>query len=67
MFGGGQVGIAATQTGHDNYQGSVLIAAAEGISGPELKKYAKALIEIEPLRIAALETISKKVDGNLPN
>lgn len=66
MFGGGQVGIAAAQA--ESYQQNPFqIAAAEGISGSELKKYAKALIEIEPLRIAALEAISKKVGGNLPN
>lgn len=66
MFGGGQINIASAQAGSYG-QLSSRIASAEGISGPELKKYAKALIEIEPLRIAALETISKRVDGNLPN
>jgi Domain of unknown function (DUF4168) len=42
-------------------------AVNEGIGNPELKKYAKALIEIEPLRISALETISQKMTGSLPN
>lgn len=66
MFGGGQVGMTAAQAGSYR-QRSFQMASAEGISAPELKKYAKALIEIEPLRIAALETISRKVEGNLPN
>lgn len=48
-------------------QRSAQSAVNEGISNPELKKYAKALIEIEPLRISALETISQKMAGNLPN
>ena len=66
MFGGGQVGVTAAQAGTERHR-FFQVALAEGISAPELKKYAKALIEIEPLRIAALETISKKAGGNVPN
>ncbi len=66
MFGGGQVGIVAAQAGTARQRFSQA-SSTEGISSPELKKYAKALIEIEPLRISALETISKRVEGNLPN
>ncbi len=71
MFGWGQVGMISAQAGALKQRFSAprfsQSAPAESISSPELKKYAKALIEIEPLRVSALETISKKVDGNLPN
>ncbi len=66
MLGGGQVGIVAAQAGSYG-QRSSQASPAEGISSPELQNYAKALIRIEPLRISALETISKRVEGNLPN
>ena len=66
IVGVGPVGNLTTRAGAVP-QRSAQSAVNEGVSNPELKKYAKALIEIEPLRIAALETISQKMAGNLPN
>jgi hypothetical protein len=64
MFGWDQVSLVAAQAApRQRLSQSV---STEGVGESELKKYAKALIEIEPLRIAALETISKKMEGNLP-
>jgi Domain of unknown function (DUF4168) len=33
----------------------------------ELRKYAMAIIEIEPLRLEALQTVRSRVSGDLPN
>ncbi len=71
MFSWGQVGMMTAQAGYSKQRFAAprfsQSSAAEGISNPELKKYAKALIEIEPLRVNALGTISKRMEGNLPN
>jgi Domain of unknown function (DUF4168) len=37
------------------------------VSDEDLRKYAAALTEIEPLRVEALNTIKSKVSGDLPN
>jgi hypothetical protein len=37
------------------------------VSDEELRKYAAALIEIEPLRVEALNSIRSRVAGDLPN
>jgi Domain of unknown function (DUF4168) len=66
IFGFGQVGVVAVQAGTTQQRMSQPVQT-EGISNLELKKYAQALIEIEPLRIAALDTVSKQMNGNLPN
>jgi hypothetical protein len=64
--GSWQIGGGAAQAGSmgQRFTRSVLV---ESISNAELTKYAKALIEIEPLRLAALDTIRSKTNGNLPN
>jgi hypothetical protein len=64
MLGVGQVGIIAAQAGTPRQRLSQSVN--NDVGDPELKKYAKALIEIEPLRIAALEAINSKVEGDLP-
>jgi Domain of unknown function (DUF4168) len=42
------------------------IALRDGVSNAELRKYAAALIEIEPLRLDALNQIQSQVGGQLP-
>jgi hypothetical protein len=37
------------------------------VSDEDLRKYAAALLEIEPLRVEALTAIKSKVSGDLPN
>jgi Domain of unknown function (DUF4168) len=42
------------------------LALREGVSDADLKRYAVALIELEPLRLEALNTIQGQVGGQLP-
>lgn len=46
---------------------STQIALYQAVSDADLRKYAKAIIEIEPLRLEALQAIKSKVSGNLPS
>jgi hypothetical protein len=39
----------------------------QSVGDGELRKYAKAIIEIEPLRLEALQAIKNKVPGSLPS
>lgn len=43
------------------------IALYQAVSDGELRKYAMAIIEIEPLRLEALQAIKSKVSGSLPS
>jgi Domain of unknown function (DUF4168) len=56
------LGIAAAQAGPV----PIRIALREGVSDADLKRYAAALIAIEPLRLEALNTIQAQVGGQLP-
>jgi hypothetical protein len=43
------------------------LALYQAVSDAELRKYAKSIIEIEPLRLEALQAIKSKVSGSLPS
>jgi Domain of unknown function (DUF4168) len=43
------------------------IALHQAVSDGELRKYAMAIIEIEPLRLEALQAIKSKVSGDVPS
>jgi Domain of unknown function (DUF4168) len=43
------------------------IALYQAVTDGELRKYAIAIIEIEPLRLEALQAIKSKVSGSLPS
>jgi hypothetical protein len=43
-----------------------LVALYEGVSNGELRKYASVIIETEPLRLEALNTIQRQVGGQVP-
>jgi Domain of unknown function (DUF4168) len=43
------------------------IALLQTVSNAELRKYALAIIEIEPLRVEALQEIRSRVSGDLPS
>jgi Domain of unknown function (DUF4168) len=43
------------------------IALLQTVSNAELRKYAQAIIEIEPLRVEALQAIRSRVSGDVPN
>jgi Domain of unknown function (DUF4168) len=43
------------------------IALDQSVSDGELRKYARAIIEIEPLRLEALQAIKNQVSGGLPS
>ena len=43
------------------------IALYQAVSDAELRKYAMAIIEIEPLRLEALQAIKSKVSGDVPS
>jgi Domain of unknown function (DUF4168) len=42
------------------------IALLQSVSDDDLRKYAAAYIEIEPLRVEALNAVSSRVSGDLP-
>lgn len=58
----GTFGISAAQAS----KAPARVALYQKVSDAELRKYAAALIEIEPLRLEALNTIQSQVDGQLP-
>jgi hypothetical protein len=43
------------------------IAFYQAVNDADLRKYAKAIIEIEPLRLEALQAIKSKVSGGVPS
>ena len=48
-------------------QQPVQIALYQTVSDAELRRYAMAIIEIEPLRLEALQAIKSKVSGGVPS
>jgi Domain of unknown function (DUF4168) len=58
----GNFGIAAAQAG----EAPTLVALYQKVSDADLRKYAAVIIEIEPLRLEALNTIQSQVGGRLP-
>jgi Domain of unknown function (DUF4168) len=43
------------------------VALYEGVSNSELRKYASVIIETEPLRLEALNTIQSQIGGQVPS
>jgi Domain of unknown function (DUF4168) len=58
----GTFGVSAAQAS----KAPTRVSLYQKVSDAELRKYAMALIEIEPLRVEALNTIQSQVGGQLP-